>query len=44
MISNLSDHDIINYYRTEYFKEWHIAWKNGIKLSAADIRFRLGLK
>ena len=44
MISNLSDKDIINYYRIEYFKEWHNAWKNGINLTANDIRFRLGLK
>jgi hypothetical protein len=44
MISNLSDKDIINYYRLEYFKEWYSAWKNGIDLTANDIRVRLGLK
>lgn len=46
MINNLSDKDIINnYYRIEYFKEWHTAWKNGINLTANDIRLRrLGLK
>ncbi len=44
MICNLSDKDIINYYKVEYFKEWYIAWKNGINLSANDVRMRLGLK
>jgi hypothetical protein len=44
MISNLSDRDIVNYYKTEYFKEWHTAFKNGVILTANDIRARLGLK
>lgn len=44
MIGNLSDRDIVNYYRTEYFKEWHMALKNGIVLTANDIRMRLSTK
>lgn len=43
MITNMSDKAILEYYRVEFFKEWYTAWKNGTNLSAADIRFRLGL-
>ena len=42
-ISNFSDEGLINYYKTEYFKEWQIAGKNGIRLTANDIRARLSL-
>jgi hypothetical protein len=41
MSFNLSDIDIVNYYKTEYAKEWYLAQKNGIKLTANDIRVRL---
>lgn len=44
MIGNLSDKDIVTFYKNEYFKEWYIAYKNGIRLSPNDIRLRLGLK
>lgn len=43
-INTLSDKDLVNFYRTEYFREWHLAWKNGINLTAYDIRARLGVK
>lgn len=43
MIKNLSDKALLDYYRIEYFKEWHTAWKNGIRLTAEDIRLRLNL-
>lgn len=43
-MKNLSDVDIMIYYRTEYYKEWALALKNGIKLTANDVRLRLGLK
>lgn len=41
---HLSDKDLVNFYRTEYFKEWYLAYKNGILLTANDIRMRLGIK
>lgn len=44
MLNNLTDKDIENFYRTEYHKEWYNAFKNGIKLTASDIRVRLNLK
>ena len=44
MLNNLTDNDIMNFYRTEYHKEWYNAYKNGIKLTASDIRLRLNLK
>lgn len=44
MLNNLTDNDIINFYRTEYHKEWYNAVKNGIILTANDIRLRLNLK
>ena len=44
MIANLSDKDIVIYYKTEYFKEWNNAWMNGIHLTANDIHARLGLR
>lgn len=37
------DASLINYYKTEYFKEWNFARKNGIRLTAHDIRVRLGI-
>lgn len=44
MLNNLTDRDIENFYRTEYHKEWYNALKDGIKLTASDIRMRLNLK
>lgn len=44
MLKNLADKDIVNFYRTEYFREWHNAYKNGINLTANDIRIRLNLR
>lgn len=44
MKNKISDNDIVNYYRTEYFKDWYNAWINGIKLTPSDIRIRLGIK
>jgi hypothetical protein len=41
---SISDMGIIEYYKTEYHKEWYSAWQSGIKLTAKDIRARLGLK
>lgn len=43
MLKNLTDKDIVNFYRTEYHKEWYNAWTNGVKLTASDIRLRLNL-
>ena len=43
MLKNLTDKDIVNFYRTEYHREWYNAWKDGIKLTASDIRLRLNL-
>lgn len=42
-IGKLSDKDVINYYKTEFFSEWYLAYKNGINLTASDIRARLNL-
>lgn len=44
MLKNLTDNDLINFYQTEYFREWNAAYKNGIKLTANDIRTRLNLR
>ena len=44
MLKNLADKDIINFYQTEYHREWYAAYNNGIKLTANDIRTRLNLK
>lgn len=44
LLNNLNDRDILNFYRTEYHKEWYNACKNGITLTANDVRMRLGLK
>lgn len=44
MLKNLTDKDIVNFYRTEYHKEWYNAYNNGINLTANDIRVRLNLK
>jgi hypothetical protein len=44
MFKTMQDKDLITFYRTEYFKEWNLAWKNGLNLTANDIRIRLGLK
>lgn len=44
MFFELADIGLINYYKTEYAKEWHMAQKSGIKLTANDIRVRLNLK
>ena len=40
----MQDKDLITFYRTEYFKEWNMACINNVKLTANDIRLRLGLK
>ena len=40
----MPDNDLITFYKTEFHKEWNMAWKNGINLTAKDIRARLGLK
>lgn len=37
------DISLVNYYKTEYFREWNLARKNGIVLTANDIRARLGI-
>lgn len=42
--SGMTDSAILTFYRVEYFKEWNLARKNGIYLTANDIRFRLGMK
>jgi hypothetical protein len=44
LLDTLNDKDIVNFYRTEYHKEWYNAVKNGINLTAYDIRMRLNLK
>jgi hypothetical protein len=44
MLKTMQDKDLITFYRTEYIKEWNLAYKNGVKLTANDIRIRLGLK
>ena len=44
MLKNLADEDLINFYQTEYHKEWYNAYKNGIRLTANDIRSRLNLR
>jgi len=44
MMLNMSDIAIVNYYKIEYAKEWYLAHKNGIKLTANDIRVRLNSK
>jgi hypothetical protein len=44
MLDRMPDKDLVTFYKTEYFKEWNMACKNGIKLTAEDIRSRLGLK
>ncbi len=44
MLNLMQDKDLITFYKTEYFKEWNIAFKNGLNLTANDIRVRLGLK
>jgi hypothetical protein len=41
---SISDIGIIEYYKIEYHREWYSAWQNGIKLTAKDIRDRLGIK
>lgn len=43
MLNNLADKDLITFYKTEYYREWYSAYKNGIKLTANDIRTRLNL-
>lgn len=43
-MSDMRDIDLLNFYKIEYFKEWHAAWKNGVKLTPDDIRMRLGIK
>jgi len=40
----MADAAIITFYKTEYFKEWNIAWQNGMRLTANDIRVRLNTK
>lgn len=40
----MNDADIISFYRNEFYKEWHMALRNGIKLTADDIRKRLSSK
>lgn len=42
-ISNFSDESLLAFYRIEYFREWQLAVKNGIQLTANDIRARLSL-
>jgi hypothetical protein len=37
----LADAGMIEYYRTEYYREWVVACENGIRLTANDIRARL---
>lgn len=44
MLDNIPDIDLIAFYKSEYFKEWNMACKNGVKLTAKDIRCRLGIK
>jgi hypothetical protein len=44
MLDKMEDKDIITFYKTEYFKEWNMACKNGLKLTAKDIRERLTSK
>lgn len=41
MLDKMEDKDIITFYKTEYFKEWDMACKNGIRLTARDIKERL---
>lgn len=41
--NSLSDAAIVTFYRVEYFREWNLARKNGIRLTAKDIRTRLGI-
>lgn len=39
--TSVADAFLIEYYKVEYFREWNLARKNGIRLTANDIRFRL---
>jgi hypothetical protein len=40
-LDHVSDKDIVNFYRTEYFNEWRAAIESKMFLSAKDIRERL---
>jgi hypothetical protein len=40
---SMTDSAILTFYRVEYFREWNLARKNGIILTANDIRVRLGI-
>ena len=44
MLDKMKDADVITFYKTEYYKEWNMACKNGLKLTAKDIRERLAVK